>query len=1052
MTSDAWHGVMGRLEKTPVEIALLGPVAAHVGGRPANLGARKQRCVLAVLALDPNKPVPTERLIGLTWPQGPPATARGMIHAYVSGLRTILTNLGIHPESVRLDTEDAGYVLRCNPQCIDVFRFGALVAEARRTGDVRRVGLLEQALGLWRGPPLTGAVSEEVRIRLCGHLDEARLTAIEDRTDAQLRLDQHDGLIAELYALTSENPTRPRLAGALMRVLHRTGRTADALEHYQGLQQRLREELGLDPPAQLRELHRAILRDDPSLVASRLPDSATARPPLPRQLPRDLATFTGRGAELAHLLTLPGSDADQDPPLASPVIAISGMAGVGKTALAVHAAHRLAERFPDGQLFLDLHGFSRGRPPMRPHEALDLLLRSLGVGTGLIPPETDARAAMCRSRLFGTHVLILLDNVANEAQVQPLLPASPGCLVMVTSRRRLAGLDDTRPLPLDVFPLPEAVSCFDRITGQDHAPELVAEIVELCGRLPLAIRIASARLRARPAWTATDLAEHLRDHRHRLALLGTGSRSVNAAIDLSYHRLLRDQRRMLRQISLHPGNRIESYAAAALTGTSRQRADRLLGDLVDAHVLQEPVAGRFQFHNLVREYAAQAATRADPKPDRAAALTRLFDYYAETAAAAAATLYPYELRPRPHPPRSGTIRPSVDHPAAAEAWLDAELDNLLVVAAYAASRGWPALPVRLSRTLHRHLHTRANYEQARHLHAQALSCAIETGDRPGELAARCGLGEVERMQGRYRQAAEHGQRSLEIARAIGDQAGGVRARWSLGLIHCLQGRYHQAAETFHRALPVARSTGDCGAETELLRGLGDIEYLRGRHATATGYFERSLWVARESGHQAAALHTLISLGLVHQTQGRPGPATHCFQQALENAVGTGDRVGELRALLGFGHVHHLRRRYQAASDYYRQSLEIARRIGDRNGQLEASHRLGSTDRASGRPQRALARHQVALDLAGELGQQGDRARAHSAMAYAHHDLGEPELAGRHWRRAAEILTELGVDQVAEISIDRIRAALIDLDESQRSGGTHSRVGAFGPGSGGCRSV
>ncbi|HEX5493105.1 MAG TPA: BTAD domain-containing putative transcriptional regulator [Mycobacteriales bacterium] len=598
---------------------MLGPIEATTAGGSVNLGVRKQRLVFAVLALGANQPVTIDRLVDLVWPDDPPATARGMLHSYVSRLRAALRTAGT--DRVGLARVDSGYELRCDPSWVDAHRFTTLLAEARAsTLDERRLALLDRALALWRGPALAGIAPAPTWAQLCQGLEEARLAAIEDQVEVRLRLARHDRLVDELLALTGEYPHRPRLTAALMLALHRTGRTGEALRVYQVVRRRLGEELGLEPPAELRNLQVAILRGDRRAGGGTV--ALTDRPQagaVPRQLPAGTTTFTGRTAQLRRLRA-----AHRPSAAVTTISVIDGMAGIGKTALAVHAAHQLADHFPDGQMFVDLHGFSEGVSPLEPTVALDRLLRTLGTPVERIPADTDGRAALLRTRLANRRMLIVLDNAVAESQLRPLLPGRAGCLVLVTSRQRLSGLDDAYSMSLDVLPVSDAARLFTRITGirSPSATERaqVCTIVELCGRLPLAIRIAAARLSARPAWTPAHLVELLRDGPDRLAELRTGQRSVATAFQLSYRRLGPEARRVFRLLGLHPDRDVDVDAVVALAGRPARCVRRLLEDLVDANLLQPGRDGRYRLHDLLGEHARSLARAEGLQPARRAAL------------------------------------------------------------------------------------------------------------------------------------------------------------------------------------------------------------------------------------------------------------------------------------------------------------------------------------------------------------------------------------------------------------------------------------------------
>jgi hypothetical protein len=414
----------------------------------------------------------------------------------------------------------------------------------------------------------------------------------------------------------------------------------------------------VQPGQALQQLHQQILAADPALAAP--PAATTHTSARVRQLPSPPQMFTGRTREMAAL--------DQVHDASTVVIsAIDGMAGIGKTALAVHLAHRIADRYPHGQLFIDLHGHTPGMAPREPAEALDYLLRALGVPGPQIPADLDDRAALYRTRLADQKMLILLDDAATETQVAPLLPGSPDCLVLITSRRRLSGLDPTHTLSLDTLPAPEAASLFVQTAGEgrlsDEPPDLVAELVELCGRLPLAIRIAAARLRSHPAWSLHHLVQRLRDQQHRLSELEAGQRSVAATLDLSYQHLSPDLQRTYRLLGLHPGPDIDMYATAALLDSTLPTVRQMLDHLLDAHLLFEPAAGRYRFHDLTRAHAAHTAARVQTQATRRTALNRLADYYRHTAAVAVDAAYPYERERRPEVPLARPRRARPDRRA-----------------------------------------------------------------------------------------------------------------------------------------------------------------------------------------------------------------------------------------------------------------------------------------------------------------------------------------------------------------------------------------------------
>jgi DNA-binding SARP family transcriptional activator/tetratricopeptide (TPR) repeat protein len=1020
-----------------VEFQVLGDVQARADGKTVHLGTRKQRLVAAVLALEANRSVSTERLIDLLWPHHRPASPRGPVHTYISGLRTLLTHFGAQRDDITIETTPSGYLLHCDPQRVDALRFRALLTQAQATtADDLRGTILDHALALWRGPALAGAADGDVRLRLCQDLEEARLTALEERIEIRLRHGGDDNLIDELLTATDQHPYRPRLIGALMLALHRAGRGPQALDVYRRNQRQLADELGLDPPQPLRDLHLAILRDDPGLTRSTAatPAPGVASPLVPRQLPADTTHFTGRTGEQAILAG------------AGTIHAIDGMPGIGKTALAVHVAHLLAQRYPDGQVFIDLHGHTEGIAPTAPAAALEALLFSVGVGGGQIPSGVDERAAMWRTRLADKRTLIVLDNVSDEAQVVPLLPGSPSCLVLITSRRRLVGLSGAEPLSLDMLSVAEAVWLFAATIGRQQVaqerPVVIDEIVRLCGRLPLAVRVAAARLRHRPAWSPEHLLALLRREHSPLAALWSGQSSVITTLHLSYQHLDADQQRCYRVLSLHPGADIDPQATAVLLDTGAGTALRLLDDLHDAHLLIEPLPGRYRFHDLIRQHAAGLAAQ-DPDADRTAALTRLFDHYARGASTAMNLVYPFDAGQRPEPP-AGPATIDFDSPSAADTWLAVELDNLLATAAHAAAHGRPGHLLHMSATLSRRLHALARATQALSLHEQALTVARDTGDIPGELDALIALGDVHFRRSRYRQADDCFHRALRIARDTGNLTGELGALAGCGEVHFIRSHYCSATTCYEAALRIAKDTGNLTGELGAWIGLGQVLTFTHQHEKAADCFREALRIARATGNVTGELGTLTGLGNVNVShdneqaadyfgqvariakdtgnaayeqaglwgvghirylQSRSGPAAESFERALVIAREIGHRNGELHSLAGLGHACRMRGRHDEAADYLGQAGAIAVAIGDRNAQVYALWGLGHVRHRQGRYGPAAVCYLRALALAIEVDARHGQFEAHHGLAAALHAIGHHTRALSHEYSALDLATD-----------------------------------------------
>ncbi|MCP3800651.1 NB-ARC domain-containing protein [Allokutzneria sp. A3M-2-11 16] len=652
-----------------MQFRLFGGVAAWVDDQLVDVGHARRQCVLVALLVEANRPVSAEQLIERVWGDCPPNSARNALHGYLARLRTAGLEINRNP---------GGYVLVADERSVDLHRFRQLLAQARSADDERALVLYGQALELWCGEPFAGldtAWLTTVRTALDAERAEAEL----DYTDVRLRCGQHADLVLPLAARADQRPLDERLAGQLMLALYRSGRQAEALTRYELTRGCLAEELGTDPGPALRKLHQQILREDPALALS-----------APRSdLPGDVADFTGRADEIRQLL-------DVSSGTTVVISAIDGMAGIGKTTLALRAAHQLADRYPDGQLFLDLHGYTEGRQPVAPAAALSSLLCAVGVPVEQIPDSVEERASRWRAELAQRQVLVVLDNAATAAQVRPLLPGTAGSLTLVTSRRRLSDLDTARSISLELLPRADAIALFTRIIGWQRAdaePDAIDEVAQLCGYLPLALRIAAARLRSRTAWSVAHLAERLRDERRRLTELAVGDRSVAAAFSLSYHDLPPERQRLL---GLVPGPHWDAYLAGALTGTHFTEAEEGLEQLLDVHLLTQPAPGRYQLHDLLREHARTVALAEEPETERDAAVDRVLGYYCTAGTSAAQMGVPIEgVTDRPF--RTDEITTGLPEFTSYErgtSWLKTERPNL-----YAAQKLVPdgpgAEPVRL---------------------------------------------------------------------------------------------------------------------------------------------------------------------------------------------------------------------------------------------------------------------------------------------------------------------------------------------------------------------
>ena len=741
--------------------------------------------------------------------------------------------------------------------------------------------------------------------------------------------------------------------------------------------------------------------------------------PIPRQLPQAVPGFVGRERELNVLTDLLHSVES-----ASGVVvlsAIAGTAGVGKTALAVHWAHRAAERFPDGQLYVNLRGYD----PDHPVPAADVLawfLRALGVAGPDIPPEVGERAALYRSLLADRRMLVVLDNTGSAEQVRPLLPGASSCGVLVTSRDSLAGLvarDGAVRLNIDLLPLADAVALLRALIGRrvNADPGAAEALAAQCSRLPLALRIGAELAAARPSVPLADLVSELADQQRRLNLLDAGGdprAGVRAVFSWSYRNLDVAAARTFRLLGLHPGPASDSYAAAALTGTDLRQAEQELDLLARADLIQAAEPSRFGLHDLLRDYACELAATSDTKAQRRAALTRLFDYYLHTAAAAMVTLYPTEHQRRPDSPPPAMVVPPVTSPGAARTWLDAERASLVAAVAYAATHGWPSHAARLAATIFRYLDVGGHYAEAITMHGHARRASSQAGDRAAEAEALTNLGVVSHEQGADGPAVSYFEQAIALLRETGDRAGQARALGNLGGVELLQGRYGRAASRFQQALGLRRETGDRVGQARALSNLGRVDLVQGRYRQAAAYLEQALALCHELGDRTGQAYILNYLGCACLRQGRHRQAADYFEQALALNQQTGNRPGEAYVLTNLGLLDLRQDRHEQAMGHIQRALAVFRELGSESGEAEALNGLGEVFLATGQADRARAQHRAALGLAARVGDKYEQARGQSGLARGYHAVGDVGRARHHWGHALDLYTSLGVPEADEV--------------------------------------
>jgi tetratricopeptide (TPR) repeat protein/DNA-binding XRE family transcriptional regulator len=798
--------------------------------------------------------------------------------------------------------------------------------------------------------------------------------------------------------------------------------------------ERLANALGLH--GQVRDLFIAVARGRAPAVAADAamagPGGAEANPPawtpapragslVPRQLPADVAAFTGRESELAELdFLLPGTRPQEPDPKVGPVVisAVSGTAGVGKTALAVHWAHRVADAFPDGQLYVNLRGYDPDQPvPVA--EALAGFLRALGVPDAEIPLEEDERAAQLRSAVAGRRLLMILDNAGSVEQVRPLLPGSPTVMVVVTSRDALAGLvarDGAVRLEVELLPAAEAAALLYSLVGTRAAadPASVATLAAQCACLPLALRLAAELAIARPETSLGELSAELAALEDRLALLDAGGDTRGAVASVfswSYRHLPADTARMFRLLGLHPAADFDGEAAAALAGVEVARARQLLGLLTRAHLIQLTGGGRYGMHDLLRAYAASQAAQCDGRQTRRAALTRLFDYYLATCAAALDCLAPAERQHRPATPPAAPAVPNLPDRTAALAWLEAELVTLTAVAAYTAVHGWASHTTRLATILTSYLDENHPL-QAVTIHTHALDAARASADQAAQAHALVDLGRTHFQRGDYQQAIDCYDQALTLARELNDHSMLARALGSLATAHGALGRYGEAINGHQQALEVYRDLNDQLGEVINLSNIGLTYFRQGSYQEASSVQQQALALCRDLDDQYGVVYALNALGEISCHQGQHEQAESYLQQALQVGHPLGAQSLEAVTLTRLADVYGQQQRIKEATTLYQQALTICRQTGDRDGEADALIGTSHILVATGQITQARACLTTALALARQTRDPYQQARALQGLAAACHAAGQHDQARQHEQQARDIHAALGITRPA----------------------------------------
>ncbi|MDG6106288.1 tetratricopeptide repeat protein [Dactylosporangium aurantiacum] len=1043
-----------------MDIGILGPVEVSIDGRMLQLGGPRTHAVLAALCLDAGKMVSTDRLIEVLWGEHPPATARSQVQICVSTLRRVFAAAaGPGGPQVLIETRPPGYALTLTGARLDARLFEERAAQAARLADDgalhEAAGLFRTALELWRGPPLAGLHGELLEAS-ARHLDERRLAVLERRIDVDLQLGRHAELVAELGELIVQHPLHEWFYGALMTALHRCGRRARALEVYRRARAVLVEELGIEPGAELRRIEQLVLAgapegpvppeppprepgrdgaeprpaqpaeprpaqpaETPQPPGGEPPRAARPRPVPPNQLPLDTADFTGRATEVARVTAAVTGTAGHSATRQPAIVAIAGPGGVGKSALALHVAHALRHAFPDGTLYANL---SDGTQPVHPAEILGRFLRALGVNGLSIPGGVDSLGEIYRDLISDRRILIVLDSAVDETQVLPLLPGNEPAAVIVTSRQRLTALPGAMHVSLDVLPPEPSVDLLAAVvgtagaagTGRDDAA--LAELATLCGGLPLALRIAGARLASRPHWKPSRLIGRMRDETRRLDELEHGALGVRASIAVSYSGLGPGAQRLLRLLACLDTPEFGAWVAAALLDVALDDAEDLVDDLVGAHLLavlaETPDGpGRFRLHDLVRVFARERAQSEEPDGQRTAAVRRALAGWLHLAEEAHRREYGgrytilHGTEPRWALPGSAAAA-LLEQPIR---WLEAERQALTAAVRQAVRNRWDELAWDLALTLVTLFEARSYLVDWRESAELALALARQVDNRRGMAAMQYTLGALDIVEQRYAGAGDRLRQALDGFTACGDHHGRGLVLRNLAFLDRITGRPDLARAGYEQALPILREAGDQIAVAHVLCSLAALRLEAGDANQAQKILDDALVITQIAGSRRVQGQVLFRLGEVHLVRDELDRAAEAFHQVLRLTRDQGDRLGEAYALLGLGKVRHREARHGPAETALSQALQLAEELGDRLVQAHALLALGLLDVARDEPARAGERLDAAVRTFGAVGATVQQVNALVVLGEQRLRLGDTHGAMRAAVSAGTLLGDVDRD-------------------------------------------
>ncbi|GGK97835.1 SARP family transcriptional regulator [Planomonospora parontospora subsp. parontospora] len=1018
-----------------VEFHILGPLEATLNGRRVDLGGTRQQTVLAVLLLDANRAVTVGRLMEAIYGDDPPTTSRAQIQICISTLRRLLAS---HGSPDMISTQSQAYSVQVPDDRLDSRRFENLVLRARHARkESDREGAVthyREALSLWRGPALDGIESRFVQ-SAASRLDEHWISTTEDCIDLELDLARHHEVVAELAALTERHPLRERLRAQLMIALYRSGRQAEALQVYRRARQVMIDELGLEPNERLQQLEHAILTSDSSLDLPVQPVLLTPETPsaVPRLLPTDIADFTGRTKQIDDIRQRLTASVEDRSSFAVPIIVLVGKPGIGKSTIAVHVAHSVVEEYRDGQLFADLHGGASR--PVGPMEVLERFLRALGVVGTAVPDGLEERAEMYRALLADRRMLIVLDDVGNEGQVLPLLPGSPASAVIVTSRSRLTGLAGAVHVNVDVFDSAQAMDLLARIAGADRVQSetgAATALARLCGRLPLALRIAGARLSARPHWSIGQLVERLEDETRRLDELKHGEMGIRASISLTYESVGEEARRLFRRLAVLESQVFSAWVGAALLERPLPEAQDLLDDLADAQLVEPTGTGQgvhtqYRFHDLIRVFARERLAIEEPAAERSAALARVLGGLLSLVDAARRREYDNRMLISSTTAVWSPPERLVDQLVAAPLdWFERERPILVSGIRQAAQAGFSEICWGLAIGAATFFESRVYLDDWRETQQIALSTARQAGDVRGQAAMLYSMGSLASTEQRFDNARRDFEAAVRLFEEIGDDQGVGMTIANVGYLDRMSGRLESAAARYEQALEILRRTGDQTTPIFVLHNLAQVRLECGDSGGAKRLLTEALHLVRGGVSRRTEAQVLHRMGHTCLQADEPVMAVEAFGQALEAVREIGDSTGETYILYGLGIARMRQGDLAEAGSSLRYALMLANASGERLAKGRTLAGLGELALSEESPAEAVGYLRQALSLFGTMSIPLDEAHALGMLSDAHAALGDAAEARTTLAEAFSV-----IDRIDPPAAQRLRVQLTDRVRERR---------------------